>query len=98
MAHRLSLQARADLVEVWEYLYHATGDTSVADRQIDAFMDRFVMLSNWPRMGRARGDLRPGLRGYPVGNYTIFYQIVHADIVVQRVLHNRRNIRALIGR
>jgi toxin ParE1/3/4 len=65
MAHRLSLQARADLVEVWEYLYHVTGDASVADRQIDAFIDRFAMLSNWPRMGRARDDLRPGLRSHP---------------------------------
>ena len=95
---RLSLQARADLAEVWEYLYRVTGDISFADRQIDALMDRFVMLSNWPRMGRARDDLRPGLRGHPVGNYTIFYRAEGPDIVVQRILHSRRNIRALIGR
>ncbi|MGH7117056.1 MAG: type II toxin-antitoxin system RelE/ParE family toxin [Stellaceae bacterium] len=56
------------------------------------------MLSGWPRLGRGRNDLRRGLRSYPVENYVIFYRIDGVDVIIQRVLHARRDIRRLFRR
>jgi len=98
MACRLSLQARADLDNIWDYIVRATGNVGAADRQIDAIVRRFDLIADWPMLGRARDDLRPGLRGHPVGSYAIFYRIEGADVVVLRILHGRRDIGRLMGR
>ena len=98
MAHRLALRARADLDDIWEYIAVESGSEAIADRQIDLITERFYLLSEWPRLGRARSDLRHGLRSYPAGDYVIFYRIQRRDVVIQRVLHARRNVGALIGR
>jgi toxin ParE1/3/4 len=97
MVHRLALRARADLDDIWEYIVIESASEAVADRQIDAFTDRFALLANWPRLGRARDDLRRGLRSYPVGDYLIFYRVQRRDVIIQRVLHARRNVDRLIG-
>ncbi|WP_244443170.1 type II toxin-antitoxin system RelE/ParE family toxin [Bradyrhizobium sp. Ai1a-2] len=47
-----------------------------------------------PRAGRAREDLAPKLRSFPVGNYLIFYVPVPDGIEVVRVMHARRDIDA----
>ena len=98
MAHRLALQARADLDDIWEYILVESGSEAIADRQIDTITERFEFLANWPRLGRARDDLRRGLRSYPVGDYIIFYRLQRRDVMIQRVLHGRRDIERLIGR
>jgi toxin ParE1/3/4 len=65
---------------------------------IDTITDRFHLLGQYPRLGRARDDLRPGLRSYPAGEYVIIYAIDGADAVILHVLHGRRDIEGLIGR
>jgi toxin ParE1/3/4 len=97
MAHLLALRARSDLDDIWEYITVESGSEAVADRLIDSITDRFDLLANWPRLGRARDDLRLGLRSYPVGDYIIFYRVQRRDVIIQRVLHARRNIERLIG-
>jgi plasmid stabilization system protein ParE len=54
MPHRLTLRVTADLDEIWEYLIRQTGSEAIADRQIDAITNRIYLLSNQPRLGRAR--------------------------------------------
>ncbi|HJU19333.1 MAG TPA: type II toxin-antitoxin system RelE/ParE family toxin [Stellaceae bacterium] len=98
MAHRLAPQARAELDDIWDYITRESGSTTVADEVIDSIIDRFYLLSQYPRLGRARDDLRPGLRSYPAGEYVIIYVIDGADVVILRVLHGRRDIDGLIGR
>ena len=98
MAHRVSLVARADLDEMWQYVSQESGDPRIADRLIDAITERFYLLSDWPLIGRTRNDLRVGLRSYPSGDYLIFYRIQDDDdVIIQRVLHGRRNLPALFG-
>jgi plasmid stabilization system protein ParE len=49
--------------------------------------------------GRARdGDLHPGLRSLPVGEYVIIYRIEDEHVQILRVLRGSRNIEALFGR
>ena len=56
-----------------------------------------MLLSEHPAIGRNRSDLCLNLRGFPVGNYIIFYYSVDAGIEVVRVLHGARDIPELFS-
>lgn len=95
MAYRLTRDAEADLDDIWSYIAQESGVPDIARHLVEAIAERFDVLAAHPRMGRARSDLRRGLRSHPVGNYLIFYRIVSTDVVIIRVLHGRRDIAAL---
>ena len=53
------------------------------------------LLADHPGMGRARGDLAPGLRGLPTPDYRdylIFYRRARGYIDIVRVLHGSQNL------
>jgi toxin ParE1/3/4 len=91
--HRRSDEARADLLDIWIHLHDKAGEL-VADSQIDAITERFLLLAEFPYLGRARdADLAPGRRSYVVGDHLIVYRVDDGDIVIPRVLHGRRDMR-----
>jgi toxin ParE1/3/4 len=63
MVHRLAPQVRAELSNIWNYIARESGNLVAADGVIDAITERFYLLAEFPYMGRARDDLRSGLRG-----------------------------------
>jgi len=97
MAYRLAPQALADLDNIWDYIAEESGNTVAADGVIDAIIKRFYLLNQYPRMGRARDDLRPGLRSFPAGQYVILYIIDDEDIEIVHVFHGRRDIDGQFG-
>jgi toxin ParE1/3/4 len=82
---RLSRLAEQDLEDIWVYL-------TQQDELIAQILDRFPMLSQFPDMGKQRGDLLNGLRSFPVKPYIIFYNKILDGIEAVRVLHQSRNI------
>ncbi|MCE9582795.1 MAG: type II toxin-antitoxin system RelE/ParE family toxin [Planctomycetes bacterium] len=58
--------------------------------------EKIDLLGESPLLGRARDDLRRGLRGLPVGNYTIFYTFDARGISIFRVLHAKRNLHVIL--
>jgi toxin ParE1/3/4 len=80
-----------------EYIAKESGNAVAADSVIDAITDRFYLLSQFPRMGRARDDLRPGLRSFPVGQYVIIYTIEDEDVGILHVFHGRQDIDGRLG-
>lgn len=98
MVHRVAPEAAADLDHIWSYIATESGNTKLADRQVDAITERFYLLSTHPRMGRERPDLRPGLRSFPVGDYIIIYRITEADdVLIMHVPHSRQDIYRIVG-
>jgi toxin ParE1/3/4 len=91
---RLSPAAEADLEEIWGYI--ADDSPTAADRLVDEILDKSEALVLNPEMGRARDDLRPGLRSLPVARYVIFYKIAGVDIAVVRVLSGYRDAGSLL--
>ena len=71
MAHRLAAEARTELDAIWYNIVRESGSIATADGVVDAITDRFSLLGQYPKDGRVRDDLRPGLRSYPVGEYII---------------------------
>ena len=89
MHYRLSALAEQDLDEIWSYVAEHASPT-IADRLIDAIIDRFEVLVEQPRMGRLRPEFGAGVRSFTVENYVIYYRH-DRDVVVARVLHGRRD-------
>jgi len=69
---------------------------AIANRLVESITERFVLLGTHPSAGRRRDDLRPGIRSFPVGNYLLLYRIEDEDVLIQRVLHGSRDLRALL--
>jgi toxin ParE1/3/4 len=90
---RLSSQAQIDLDEIW--LFIAEDDPDAADRFHDQLLSKFFTLAGQPLMGRARDELRENMRGFPVGNYVIFYRDTSEYLEIVRVLHGARDIENL---
>lgn len=82
--------AKADLLDIWEYV--AADDIEQADRLLDAIGAQCQRLARFPRLGRARDELLPSLRSFPVGNYVVFYRPSKDGIEIIRVLHGRRDV------
>lgn len=93
--HILSESAFADLSEIWDYSVAVWG-VAQADRylrQVSAAFDRIVAH---PDAGNDRSLLMTGMRSVSVGRHVIFYTQFGTDTVVLRVVHERRNLGALI--
>ena len=99
MAHRVALEAEADLDDIWYYIAGGSGSLEIADRFVDSLTERFYLLSRNPFLGRRRDEeLRSGLRSFPVGEYIIFYRIEAEEVLILRVLRGSRDVRAIFGR
>lgn len=91
MAYVITEPAESDLIEIFSYI--AGDNTAAALELINRFFHLFGLLSDEPRAGRERPELRPGLRSFPEGRYVIFYRILaNEDVEIIRVLHSARDI------
>ncbi|HUE69789.1 MAG TPA: type II toxin-antitoxin system RelE/ParE family toxin [Pirellulaceae bacterium] len=86
---RLSKQAQADLVAIWDYL--ARRSLAAADRQIDELIARFEFLAGTPVAGTLRDDLKRGLRLFSAGNYVIFFYVISSGVEIAGVIHGSRD-------
>ena len=89
MHYRLSALAEQDLDEIWSYVAEHASPT-IADRLIEAIIDRFELLTEQPRMGRLRLEFGAGVRSFTVENHVIYYRH-DGDVLIARVLHGRRD-------
>lgn len=68
MAHRLSRRAQDDSDDTWLYLARESGSEAVTDRMVDTLTERFTLLAQHPKLGRARDDeLGAGSRSFSRG-------------------------------
>ena len=92
MRVRRSAEASDDIQRIW--LSVAQDSLSAADELVDRLVEATGPLADFPDMGSPRDELGPGIRALSVGAYLIFYRRRGPDLVVERVLHGRRDIRA----
>ena len=87
---QLSLQAANDLEEIEDFI--SRDNPAAAARLLLNVLEKFQLLSQHPALGYDRSELRPKLRGFPVGNYIVFYLPANDGIEVVRVLHGARDV------
>lgn len=93
----LSPEAEEDLIQAADYLDQATANEVFGDRLHEDFDYVLDLIAENPMMGRARPDLRKGLRAFPHGHHTIFWRLYNEEIEVVRVLHHRQDAEQEFG-
>lgn len=89
-------RSRRDALDIW--LHIAANDISAADRLLDKLDETLRSLAESPEMGRARPELLPMLRSFPVGSYLLFYRPRRDGIELLRIVHGARRLRSLFER
>jgi toxin ParE1/3/4 len=90
---RKAPQAYRDLDEIAAFI--GRDNPQAAVRFLDDLEGRFHLLASSPGIGRPRPELGAGVRGFPAGDYLIFYRQLGLGIEVIRVLHGARDIEAV---
>ena len=91
---RVSHTAEHDLDEIWYYVANKSGSVHVADRLLETITEAFPLLARAPKAGVRRDEIESGLRGFPVGNYIIYFAETERRVVVSRILHGMRDQRS----
>jgi toxin ParE1/3/4 len=88
----VSERARRQLRSVIEYSYQKFGRYQ-ADAYLAGFKKSFELLAEFPRMGRAADELRPGLRRYRHQSHYILYTSDDGQVLIRAIIHVRQNLR-----
>jgi toxin ParE1/3/4 len=96
-AERLSWSRRAerDIREIWTY-YATKASAELASKVLLAIEAAAGRVADHQMAGRPRDDLRPGLRSVLAHPYIVFYRVKESDVEIVRVLHERRNLPAVL--
>jgi toxin ParE1/3/4 len=82
-----------DLTEAYAYL--AERNPASAQRLLDEVEAIAELMAAFPEAGRAREELRPGVRSFRVRRFRhiVFYRHTGDRIILLRIRHGARNIR-----
>lgn len=83
--------------ELWAYLAFEASEV-VATRFLDAIETKLTKMCSASGTGARRDTLAPGLRVTFHGAYALYYVATASELVVVRVLHGARDVKALAER
>ena len=87
----ISMAAEQDLEDVFDYSLQEHG-LGQAVKYVSSFDEAFQNLTTYPEIGRARLEIRVGLRSILKSYHVIFYRILSDRIRIVRVLHRNRDL------
>lgn len=87
--------SREDLRAILEYI--SRDNPTAATAFVERLKAKCKLLVEFPGMGSQRDQLSPGLRGFAVGNYIIFYRPIPEGVRVERVLHGAQDIDSIFA-
>ena len=84
--------AESDLVEILDYI--AQDKPLAAEQVIAEIRGTCELLSNFPRLGRARQEIRESCRCMPVSRYVVYYNysLSQDEVQIVRVVDGARDI------
>ncbi len=85
--------ALTDLDDIWWHI--ARDNLPAADRFVRLVDEKLNILAEFPLMGVSREAFAPGLRGFSVGEYMIYYRPIEDGVRAERVLHGALDKEAL---
>jgi toxin ParE1/3/4 len=91
---RLTHDALDDIDSIW--LYIARDSERAADKFIAGVQDCLKQLARFPRLGRSRDELLPGVRSLVYYHHLIFYTIDGQTITVLRIVSGFRDLTVLL--
>jgi toxin ParE1/3/4 len=94
LARIWSPEAREDLFGIWNYVW-LDASAVIADKLLKEIDAACFALGAWPELGKARDDVRKGLRSILVSRYVVFYRVPQNAIEIVRVLDERRDVQTM---
>ena len=91
---RLTQPAIRDIEEIADYIASQHG-LEQGERWLSKLNAKFSSITQFPKMGRQRDEILPGLRSLSVDSYLIFYTISQSGVDILRVVSGYRNLTAL---
>ncbi len=91
-------RAGKDLIHIRKYLINHASE-KVADKVISALISATEILKKQPEMYPPDPNIKQSKRNIRFirkWNYRIVYEFTGAEVVIARVLHNRRNLQKLM--
>jgi toxin ParE1/3/4 len=73
------------------YIAKNSGSIDIANGVIDSITDAFSLFAHAPEAGTKRDEIDSGVRGFPVGNYIIYYREGGSHVLISRVIHGMRD-------
>ena len=94
MNFRLSELAKLDIDDARAYTIETWGREQWL-RYYRRLIDGFERVAASPGAGRDRSDFLPGMRSVAVERHVVFYRAFGPDVVILRVVHQRRDMAAM---
>jgi len=88
--YELSLGAQADIAGIKEFTLGHWGKAQ-AKQYIEEMRERFRHLAKHPKIGRARDDIRGGMRSLLVGSHILYYETRNESVLIIRVVHKSQD-------
>ena len=92
-SYSFSDRAVQDLDEICEYI--ATIDRRAASQLFDTIRQKCKLIAGFPGMGKNYQQLSPGLRGFTIDDYIVFYYSREDGIDIARVISGYRDLESL---
>lgn len=89
--YQLSTAADYDLEEIFDYTLGEFG-LDQAIKYVSEFESLFEQLVKNPEIGKARNEIKLGLKSFPKASHIVFYRILQDHIWIVRILHGSRDI------
>jgi toxin ParE1/3/4 len=89
----ITRKASQDLDEISDYF--VSRNIESGEQLLQLFTKKCTKLMQFPSMGKSYAYIRSWLRGVPLQNYIIFYEIIGDDVVILRVVSGRQNLTTL---
>jgi toxin ParE1/3/4 len=86
-----SSEALDDRERIWDYYVRAAG-RNTAEKILREIAEVIALLEEHPFAGRARNELRPGVRSLAATPHVVFYRVVDDTAQIVRVLDGRQDI------
>ena len=86
-----SPEALNDRERIWDYYVRVAG-RHTAEKVFRDIAEAIALIEDHPFAGRARSEVRPGLRSFAAAPHVVFYRVVNVTPQVVRVLDGRQDI------
>jgi toxin ParE1/3/4 len=86
-----SPEALKDRERIWDYYVQAAG-RHTAEKVLREVAAVIAVIEEHSFAGRARDDVRPGLRSFAAPPHVVFYRVIHDRPEIVRLLDGRQDI------
>ena len=86
-----SPEALNDRETIWDYYAQVTG-RHTAEKVLREIAKVIALIEEHPFAGRARNEVRPGLRSFAAPPHVVFYRVIDDTPQIVRLLDGRQDI------